>query len=87
MNAEKGVPIFGSKWEVEVHMFGVNFAVRVVYRSAPQEESTDIWWPTLGSGLHPKLQNKEHTIYGSLRAVANTQAKNSDSESIPNSRP
>ena len=33
-----------------------------------------------------ELQNKEHTVYGSLRAVANTQAKNSDSESIPTSR-
>ena len=36
MNAEKEVPISGSKWEVEVHVFGVNFVMWVVCQSAPQ---------------------------------------------------
>jgi len=46
----------------------------------------------LRRGPQPKLQNKKHTVYeefpsGGWRTVADTQAKNSDSESIPNSRP
>ena len=36
MNAEKEVPIFGSYWQVRVHVFGANFAIRIVCQSAPQ---------------------------------------------------
>ena len=79
MNAEKEVQIFGSKWQVEVHMFGVNFAVRLVCQSAPQNVGGVNCHLVANLGLRrghrPKLQNKEHTIYGSLRAVANTQAQ------------
>jgi hypothetical protein len=92
MNAEKEVLIFGGKWQVEVHVFGFNFAVRVVCQSAPQNFFGGVnFHPVANLGLRrrlqPKSQNKEHTVYGSLRAVANTQAKNSDSESILNSGP
>ena len=74
MNAEKEVLIFGS-WQVEVHVFGVNFAVWVVCQPAPQNVFGGVncqLVANLGSrrGLEPKLQNKEHTVYESLRAMA-----------------
>jgi hypothetical protein len=69
MNAEKDVPIFGSKWHVEVHVFGSILQ----YGSFVNPQSlfggincnlvANLW---LRRGLQPKLQNKEHTVYGSL---------------------
>ena len=79
MNAEKEVPIFGSKWlyvsEPGGAHVGVNFAVRAVCQPVP--------YNVFGLNCHlvanlelrrehqPKLQNKEHTVYESLwQAVA-----------------
>ena len=74
MNAEKEVLIFGS-WQVEMHVFGVNFAIWIVCQPASQNVFGGVNCQLVANlglrrGLQPKLQNKEHTVYKGLRAVA-----------------
>jgi len=89
MNAEKEVPIFGSYWQVRVHVFGANFAIRIVCQSAPQNPFGGVNCHLVANlglrrGHQPNYRIRNIQVGESLRA--NTPAQNSDSESIPNSR-
>jgi hypothetical protein len=75
MKAEKVVPIFGNKWQVEVKVFAPNFAVRVIRQCARQNLFGGVNCHLeaklgLTRGRELKLQNKEHTACESLRVVA-----------------
>jgi len=76
MNAEKEVPIFGGKWQVEVRCTCLGSILQYGSFVNPHHRLFGgvnfhlVANLELRRGHQPKLRNKEHTVYKSLQAVA-----------------